>query len=766
MKKSHYFKSFLLIASILSGQLSNAQTLSVTCPVLPSADGGTRGASRPAEFNWNFESSNGDDVQIGQYACGSYWVAPAVGDTGVKVVSLSGSSNPDQVDLLSLDADPITEQTGLLDGSNNYGNYDSTEDELPQLPKVFSPAAQSCISLVAAMQRNESQTGGSGTSSTNGESADAYNVVTILAEAPANNGVNHIRPNITGASKELLTWDDFDLNLLGSTDIPDELTASEIEAMRQAWVHNTEIFGFAILNDEGDTPVFSEGGRGFRAHLTSDEYASGMASGFYESIIQICNSQNTLEEKKPAIAAMLAYGLDSYHCKFNYGTTYPKLWNSGAGQWIGQYAPIVFLAALSNQQEKKETVKRVAGVAHSEDTIDRGPQILNQIKRGQSGVLLWGDAHVIVRDGSTDVTLADRRYWADFKESNAYIGAPEAPDTSVGKKTSADPYGFIDGPANAPGILYMQVTAGGFQGFAACMIIMPEFRNTVGTDNPIEYADRIRRFGTWAAPDPIAAVDQRDLACSPYHYGISQYIQHNCNLEYWRTTWGPSAADPSIGIENGIGRFDPNHYHGTPVSASFSAPTVNANWNTIIAQYDGEKYESHVVDLSKVTRPDVIIANGIAYISTGTHHTNIYYTLDGSLPSETSTPYTDPFTIPEGSTLKVIALKEGKTDSDIYTVSLDSALQPQEIDARFQMLSIRVLENSNTLEINYLRSDDLSEVTYVVEHSSDLDAWDDAENVEVTSTPHSTNTDLIKAETPLLDEENSHYYRLRLSTSE
>jgi len=107
-------KCLLLMACSFSGGLAYAQDISVTCPVLPSADHGKRLYSRPAEFNWHFESANGGDVQIGRYACGSYWVAPAVGDTGVRVVSLSGSDNPGQVDLLSLDADPITEKMGLV----------------------------------------------------------------------------------------------------------------------------------------------------------------------------------------------------------------------------------------------------------------------------------------------------------------------------------------------------------------------------------------------------------------------------------------------------------------------------------------------------------------------------------------------------------------------------------------------------------------------------------------------------------------------------
>ena len=163
--------------------------------------------SRPAHFNWVFESADGSAPLIGQFACGSYWVAPAAGDKGVTMVSLTG--NPAwkgaAQDLLSCDADPVTEKHGLLSGQNNYGSYDASENVLPKLPMTFKADAGSCVSLVAAMQRNETVTSKGGTRQIVGEVADAYCVVTILPHAPRNGGRNMIRPNITGATKELLT---------------------------------------------------------------------------------------------------------------------------------------------------------------------------------------------------------------------------------------------------------------------------------------------------------------------------------------------------------------------------------------------------------------------------------------------------------------------------------------------------------------------------------------------------------------------------------
>ncbi len=50
-------------------------------------------------------------------------------------------------------------------------------------------------------------------------------------------------------------------------------------------------------------------------------------------------------------------------------------------------------------------------------------------------------------------------------------------------------------------------------------------------------------------------------------------------------------------------------------------------------------------------------------ISTGTEGTTIYYTLDGEEPTRTSSPYSNPLTISENTTVKAYAVKEGAPDS-------------------------------------------------------------------------------------------------------
>lgn len=57
-------------------------------------------------------------------------------------------------------------------------------------------------------------------------------------------------------------------------------------------------------------------------------------------------------------------------------------------------------------------------------------------------------------------------------------------------------------------------------------------------------------------------------------------------------------------------------------------------------------------------------------MSTSTDSAAIYYTLDGSTPSDSSTLYTAPFTLTANATVKAIGIKSGLNNSDVTTKSL------------------------------------------------------------------------------------------------
>lgn len=645
--------SLFTVSAILTAQ-TEAQELSIVVPA----------NNRASHFNWEFQSSGGGDVRMGQFACGSYWVAPASGDNGVTVLSLTG--NPEWNDLISCDADPITESHGLLSGENNYGSYNGAENIIPNLPLTYTPESGSCISLVAAMQRNEAETTPGGTNAIKGEVADAYCVITVLPSVPANEGTDMIRPNITGATKEFLTWDDFDLSRIPTYSFITGKSASDRESTQRRWRHSTEIFGMMTEKSPGSWIKYSEGGRAFRAANLIDDYAAGTARAYHDDVLALFAESNTLEEKKPFLAAMLSYGLDIYNNRYNYGSNKRKAWSSGAGQSGGVFLPPVLLASLLRDETKANELRKVAIYNHGSDEAQLGPQELRQQTRGVTGVLLWGDYPPYNRNGNS-MTEGDWRYWADFKGSSCYDSATDSCNASRGKKTAADPYGYIDGPANSPGSSYMSVSFGGVRSLAAAMILMPEIRSVVNTDAPIEYADRVLRHGLWTAPDPVAAPAEVDQGtqCSTW------WSADGC--QEWGVTWGPVLEDIRFAIEDGFGRFTSKH--GNPMgTGGYESGRARTPWSTIIAMYDGETYEDKVVPLGTLVSPEIIFeygSNPKAHILTPNVKAEIRYTLDGSDPTESSSLYTDPVDIAAGTEIRAKSFQSDMTASSTSSKTLE-----------------------------------------------------------------------------------------------
>lgn len=84
------------------------------------------------------------------------------------------------------------------------------------------------------------------------------------------------------------------------------------------------------------------------------------------------------------------------------------------------------------------------------------------------------------------------------------------------------------------------------------------------------------------------------------------------------------------------------------------------------------KYEEKKIEISTTTGKHYIFdENTQITITTILTSANIYYTTDGSIPTESSTLYTSPFTVTENCTIKAIAITEGNESSKVeeYKVS-------------------------------------------------------------------------------------------------
>lgn len=110
--------------------------------------------------------------------------------------------------------------------------------------------------------------------------------------------------------------------------------------------------------------------------------------------------------------------------------------------------------------------------------------------------------------------------------------------------------------------------------------------------------------------------------------------------------------------------------------SKYTAPII-VKENTSIKYYmvfDKHKtkvYESEIILFDvygKVSKPKISIHDRIVRISCETSGANIYYTLDGSIPTKDSTLYTHEFTLDFDCRINAIAFSKHKKDSEIATL--------------------------------------------------------------------------------------------------
>ena len=648
---------------------------------------GAESRTRPTTLVWEFESESGAAPLYGQFACGSWWVAPAGADTGVTLNSLV-ASNVGETHFISLDDNPNPWATSVVPWQNwsvnsglypttpsyyaTWGNADPTQDHLSTLPRTYTPGAALAISLVAGVERNGAEEGVApsysvgDTNGTRGGQMSAWMWVTVLAEAPPENGINSIRPNLVGTTKDLLTWDDFDLTRLPSRSDVTLSNSTEYDTRADTWLHSTQIFAMRQWNGVS-FQSYSEGARAMRAASQHDAYSVSWAGSFRGSVFSLM-SENTVNQKKKLLASVLAHGLDMYHLVFANGD-YPSTWSSGAGQWMGQSTGSAFAAALLVDPAKKNRMRRMIVDNYGANGDLRGPQEMRQLMRGQTGVVLWGDSHDPVDFAKSSTTDSERRYWSELVGHCRFRDSINPPRSGTAQKTAADPYGYVDGNGISPGADYMSSTAATYVSTARMLLYMPEMLEVYNSPELIEYADRLVRHGIWALPDPVAipaVVDQYGSGCSPF-YGNAP------GCTEWRVTWGPLPNDARYAFEdNAGGRFP--HRHGLKLTTVTTTPEV---WASYIDGYTGPLWEDKQVPLGVVVSPDLYsFTEGSevkVFIRCATHDATIHYTTNGSDPTTSSPVYSGILTVADDSLVRAIAVKPGMVTSSVSGVGFVGA---------------------------------------------------------------------------------------------
>lgn len=529
--------------------------------VVVKADTPNGGTALDNIYSWSF-NSGGSDARCGQFANGDYWIAPAKGQSSITITSISSSSHSGYI---AADANPTTESMGFMTGKNNYGNYNPSENIIPNLPQSYS----SETSLVAAIQRNESTEGNCGAPAIVGECIDSYNVLTILSSVPSLSGKETIRPNITGNTKEILTFSDLDFSKIPHKKYFTGTSSDGLENIKKRWSHSTEIFG--LYNSVGSRAGYcSEGGRAFRSHALLDDYGAGTANMWYNDLMILFSNDHDINEKKPAIAAMLAYGLDLFHAMYDAPPGVTRHWGTGATQHPGKFMPSVILAALQKDQKKANMLKTSG--QHVHDTVNSGPLELAQVHGTNKP--LWGD----IPDLEGAYFLGS--YWANLLASQCYDGATGTCNTNIGAKTMYDPHGYIDGPPNKPGVGYYLLSLGVQRSMVATMFLMPDVCEIINYDALVKYIDRINTHGVQTEDDLCVTPDSREnlASCDPYR---------NKGCLYYGKTWGPTNPnDPkSQCITNPtppytkVGRF--SNMEKTAIKSYYTATQIEKNWATI-----------------------------------------------------------------------------------------------------------------------------------------------------------------------------------------
>lgn len=482
----------------------------------------------PITFKWTFSCSGGN-CQCGRFINGDYWVKhPSGGDVVISAVTPAGNENGLVQDPTSvLSENQQTRTQGFL---GNASGYVASLNKMLNLPLSVS----SNKTLVKASQLTGDKTYGYPTTC-GGYIAQSYSMLTVLGSVPNDgaNGRNSFRPAYTAGSKTVHSITDFDFTrLAGRADIT--VTQSDLDTMSRWWRPYPDVDG-----DDYGRCFVPQG-------YYPDNYSAGIALNVINDILKL-NGTLTGLSSNDAKYAMVQRGLDIY-----YSWQSGNKWNCGAGQCLGRKEPMIYMAALTTDSTIRTNVSSSAlnGQDFQED---------NQIKvtANSGGRPIWGGPPL-----NSDWTYT---YWQKVFDSKCYDGANPTVNCldTLGNRAVGDPYGYIDGPAQAPGSIYMPVSTGTHVGHAALMLGWQHYCEMANDQETISYADRFyypsntTASGQVLNQDACAPPDTREPnTCYPYPqfpnpsgYGCLYYGGRPGATD-GNSTWGPLPSNPAQCVTN------------------------------------------------------------------------------------------------------------------------------------------------------------------------------------------------------------------------
>jgi hypothetical protein len=283
----------------------------------------------------------------------------------------------------------------------------------------------------------------------------ASSVLTILTEAPANNGATVFRPPFTGTDKPLYNVGDLNLTLLPSgfsnatanaptlATVATSFTPFRMDFFARHLRPTNAMYDYTPQN----TPVTNEAM--LRLMMNDDRDSAGWKDAMYK---------------------FTQYSIDTAHAAEQ---GFRKVTGHSPG-----YPPIAaWSATLLPAMSDIKTA--LAAITDWTDFAYTGSQ------ETTTGEVLWGQ---------TNTELA---YWT-------YISA------GTGNRSNMDPYGYIDG--GKCGVEYQDINSQAYKGDTLIFQLAPQMQSSVNNVSRLllaNYAERWVATGVWSQPDP----------CAPYVVG-------------------------------------------------------------------------------------------------------------------------------------------------------------------------------------------------------------------------------------------------------
>ena len=442
----------------------------------------------------------------GRFLGGDIWIAPKI--PGEVITLLSVTTSGTGAGLMLNPSSPS--QQGFLSCPYLSSSYNAALNLSSSLAMVVAPNS----SIVKATQKTTGcQPSGSNCC------IDNYDVLTVLATPPPNNGATAFRPGMDGTNKRIFELADFDFTLLPSDPrVNASGVAADFSAAAKRW-----------FTPYVDNYIWTLGdpARSF-APTGIPDYGATMGAVYLNDLIRTMGTES-LASKQAALEGLLQRGIDLY-AAYKAGIQWP----TGAGQQAGRKPAVAFFATLVTDAAIKAEVQALPN--NNGNFFQEDGQIY--INTATGNVPLWGDP------------CSENVYWSNvFYAQNFAGGSGVQIGSGDNERICRDPYGWIDGPGGLPGTFYMSCcSTGEYISYQLAQSLMPAYCSAANDPRLSTYTRRVLTTGVHTLPDVCAPPDTREPAnCAPYAAGTP-------NCVYYQVTWGPDPANPGDCIRNGAGQ--------------------------------------------------------------------------------------------------------------------------------------------------------------------------------------------------------------------